>query len=91
MRRPSTHPPDEPIVQSLRAGLWGIQPPSAVRVKLLAAAAIEADLRRQRLLPRVLPGWISSSTARRLRERRISMQGLKHGYIAAALNYRVSW
>jgi len=91
MRRPSTHPPDEPIVQSLRAGLWGIQPPSAVRVKLLAAAAIEADLRRQRLLPRVLPGWISTSTARRLRERRISMQGLKHGYIAAALNYRVSW
>ena len=79
------------MVQSLRAGLWGIQPPAAVRVKLLAAAAIEADLRCKRLLPRALPGWISSSTARRLRERRISMQGLKHGYIAAALNYRVSW
>ena len=79
------------MVQSLRAGLRGIQPPAGVRVKLLAAAAIEADVRRQRLLPRSFPGWISASTARRLRERRISMQGLKHGYIAAALNYRVSW
>jgi len=79
------------MVQSLRVGLLGLQPPAAVRAKLLAAAAIEAELRRRRLLPRALPGWISVSTARRLRERRISMQGLKHGYIAAALNYRVSW
>jgi len=91
MKRPSAHPPDELVVKSLRAGLLDLQPPAAVRAKLLAAAAIEADLRRRRLLPRAVPGWISVSTARRLRERRISMQGLKHGYIAAALNYRVSW
>ena len=91
MKRPSAYPPDEPIFQTLRAGLWASQPPAAVRAKLLASAAIEADAKRQRFLPRSLPGWITASTARRLRERRIAMQGLKHGYIAAALNYRVSW
>jgi len=91
MRRPSTHPPDERIAFSLRSGLRGFEPPTELRFKLLAAAAQESDLRRERWRSRALPGWTSASTARRLRERRISMQGLKHGYIAAALNYRLSW
>ncbi len=91
MRRPSIHPSDERIAFSLRGGLRGIEPPTDLRSKLLAAAAYESNLRREPWRSRARPGWISASTARRLRERRISMQGLKHSYIAAALNYRLSW
>jgi hypothetical protein len=91
MNRPRPHPPEGRIAQALGGGLRGLEPPTGLRAKLLATASNESDLRQERWTSRALPGWISASTARRLRERRISMQGLKHGYIAAALNYRLSW
>ncbi|HLF37857.1 MAG TPA: hypothetical protein VI520_07975, partial [Anaerolineales bacterium] len=64
MRRPSIHPPDERIAFSLRGGLRGIEPPTELRLKLLAAAAQESSLRGGGWRSRALPGWTSASTAR---------------------------
>jgi hypothetical protein len=68
-----------------------MRPPDNGRARLLAAATIAATPRPRGRGLRTHPGWTSASAFRRMREARVGMQGLKHGYIAAALNYRVSW